>query len=226
MSENILHTLYLAGAFLILFISAELLYHKFNVKAEVTRKYVHVATGLLTMLFPPLIGNQWLVLALCAVFFIILLASMTLNLLPSINAVDRKTRGCILYPVIVYGCYVMYIEYDHFIFYYIPILVLTICDPIAAIVGKTWPVGKYQTFGQTKTLSGSAGFFIAAMVTCLCLIWVLEEAPLSEVVVVSISVAFVTAIAEALTHKGYDNLTIPGGALAVLLLLNNYYSIG
>ena len=74
MNENILHTIFLAGVFLILFASAELLYHKFKVKAEITRNYVHIITGLLTMLVPPLIENHWLVMALSGSFLIILTA--------------------------------------------------------------------------------------------------------------------------------------------------------
>ncbi|MEN0047927.1 MAG: phosphatidate cytidylyltransferase, partial [Bacteroidota bacterium] len=149
-----LNILYLALAFLALFASAEWLYHKRGVKAEVTRKYVHIATGLLTMLFPLMLENHWLVLLLCGSFLLILIASLRFNLLPSINAVDRKTSGSLMYPIIVYGCYLVYSRYDQFMFYYIPILILALCDPIAAFVGMNYPVGKYQTFGKTKTWSG------------------------------------------------------------------------
>ena len=224
MDESLLNTIYLAGAFLLLFASAELLYHKMNVKAELTRKYVHIVTGLLTMLFPSLINNPWLVMALCGSFLVILLTSLALNLLPSINAVERVTRGSILYPIIVYGCYLFYWNFDQFIFYYIPILVLAICDPMAALFGRRWPFGKYKTLGQTKTLVGSLAFFTAAFLTCMSLIFTLEQVSLSELFIISIGVAFVTTIAEALAHNGYDNLTIPSTALAVLFYFSTIYS--
>jgi phytol kinase len=225
MSDSQLYTLYLAGAFLLLFTSAELLYHKFNVNAELTRKYVHVVTGLLTMLFPTLIGNTWLVLALCGSFLVILLSSMALNLLPSINAVARKTCGSILYPIVVSGCYLIYEEYDQFMLYYVPILILALCDPVANIVGRKWPLGEFRTFGKSKTLGGSVSFFVTAIITTLFLTIGLEVYPLRDVLVISVSVALATAFAEAFTHKGYDNLTIPVSALAVLLLLRDYYSL-
>jgi phytol kinase len=217
MSDNLLNTIYLSGAFLLLFGSAELLFWKFKLQAEVTRKYVHIVTGLLTMLFPPLVGDPWLVLLLCGSFLLILMASMKFDLLPSINGVDRKTRGSILYPIVVFACYLMYTEYGQFIFYYLPILILAICDPIAALVGKRWPRGKYTTFGQTKTLSGSAGFFIGAFLLCAGLIFLLEGYLLLETIVTSFVIAFVTTVAEALTHKGYDNFTIPGSTLLALI---------
>lgn len=222
MSENLINTIYLAIAYLVLFASAEFFYHQLGTRTEITRKYVHIVTGLLTMLFPPLIQNHWLVLLLCSSFLVILLASLYFKLLPSINAVERTTRGSILYPIIVYCCYLMYLSQNQFMFYYIPILILTLCDPMAALVGKHFPRGKYITFGHCKTLSGSMGFFTAAMITCLCLIVGLEQMTLAKTLVIAVSVATVTTIAEALSHKGYDNLTIPFSALAVLMLLNQY----
>ncbi|EAY29260.1 diacylglycerol/polyprenol kinase family protein [Microscilla marina] len=217
-----MNTIYLAIAYLVLFASAEFFYHRLKTRAEITRKYVHIVTGLLTMLFPPLIQNHWLVLLLCSSFLIILLASLYFKLLPSINAVERTTRGSILYPVIVYCCYLMYLSQDQFIFYYIPILILTLCDPMAALVGKHFPRGKYITFGHCKTLSGSAGFFAAAVITSLCLVVGLEQMTLTKTLIITVSVAMVTTIAEALSHKGYDNLTIPFSALAMLMLINHY----
>lgn len=217
-----INVLYLALAFLVLFASAEWLYHKQEVKAEVTRKYVHLATGLLTMLFPLMLENHWLVLFLCGSFILILTASLRLNLLPSINAVERKTSGSLMYPIIVYGCYLVYSHYDQFMFYYIPILILAICDPIAAFVGMNYPRGQYQTFGKTKTWSGSIGFFMAAVTVCLLLMIGVEKMIFITVLPIAIAVSSMTTIAEAMTHGGYDNFTIPTSALFVLILFENY----
>lgn len=222
MSENLLNTIYLAGAFLVLFASAEFFYHKLKLRAELTRKYVHIFTGLLTMLFPPFIENHWFVLLLCGSFFFILLASLGLGLLPSINAVERKTRGSILYPIIVYGCFLLFKEYNQFMFYYIPILILALCDPVAALVGVRWPMGKYQTFGITKTMSGSFGFFILAIIICLGLMLSLEEISLLTIITLSIVISLVTTLAESFTHKGYDNLSIPLGAILILIIYNQF----
>ena len=216
-----MNVLYLALAFLVLFGSAEWLYHKGRVKAEVTRKYVHIVTGLLTMLFPPMLENHWSVLLLCGSFMLILIVSLRLHLLPSINAVDRKTSGSLMYPIIVYGCYLAYSHYGQFMFYYIPILILALCDPVAAFVGMNYPIGKYQTFGKTKTWSGSIGFFLVAVVICLLLMVGIEQMAFSTALPIAIAVGEMTAIAEALTHGGYDNFTIPASALVVLILFGN-----
>lgn len=219
MNQNLLHTIILAAGFLVLFASAELLYHKMRIQAEITRKYVHVATGLITMLFPVLIDNHWYIMALCASFLLILLVSLRLNFLPSINAVDRLTRGSILYPIIVYGCYLVYQEYGQFIYYYLPILILALCDPVAALVGKRLPFGKYKVLGNTKTFAGSLAFFGAACITTLVTMYLNEDVFVANYIWVAVGVGIPTAIAEGVTNRGYDNLTIPGSALLVLIIV-------
>ena len=218
MNVSLLNTVYLAGAFLALFGSAEWMYHKTKLKCEFTRKYVHIITGVITLLFPPLIGNHWLVLALCGSFFIILMLSMRLNLLPSINAIDRVTRGSILYPITIYLCYLVYQAYDQYIFYYIPILTLAVADPVAVLVGKRFPKVPFTTFGHKKTLSGSLGFFLAAFTLSVVMMLIFESMGIQNILLLSATVALFTAVAEALAHKGYDNITIPASAILALIL--------
>lgn len=224
MNANLLNTIILAGIFLSMFATAEILYHKYKVAAEYTRKYTHLATGLLTLLFPNMIENHWLVLLLCGSFFIILITSMKFNWLPSINAVDRKTKGSLLYPIVVYGLFLVYDHYDkESVYYYLPILILAICDPIAGLTGKKWPIGEYKLFGKKKTYLGSSAFFISAVITCSLLLILIAEAPPSEALFVSLAIAIITTIAEAFSHGGYDNLSIPGTAMIVLVLSKEYF---
>jgi len=221
MNSSTINTGLITIAFLLLFGSAELLYHKYKVRVEFTRKYVHVLTGFLTLLFPIIIQDQLFVLFLCASFLILLLLSLSFGLLPSIHSVDRKTRGSILYPIVVYTCYLIQSKYG-LVFYYIPILILTLCDPVAALVGKKWPSGSYKTFGHTKTMSGSFGFFISALLLSVLLVFNMEEVHFLESLPLALCIAVVTTLAEAFTHKGYDNLTIPVVALVALWVFEIY----
>lgn len=220
MSTSLIHTIYIAIAYLVLFSSAEILYHFVHLKAEVTRKYVHIVTGLLTMLFPPLIGNHWLVLALCGSFFILLAISMRVKWFPSIHAVPRKTVGSLMYPIIVFGCFLLYQFYDQIEMYYIPILIMAISDPIAQVVGKRWPKGIYRIGGHAKTLSGSFAFFLSAFVIAALIL--AASAHLAPIVLVAstFAIAMLTAIAEGVSTNGLDNLTIPAAAALVLVSLN------
>lgn len=221
MNDNFMNSVYLAGAFLTLFGVSELLFHFFKWKAELTRKIVHVFTGLLSLSFPILLDNHWFVLGLCGSFLVILIASLKLDWLPSINKVDRITRGSLLYPVIVYSCFLIQDYFDSLIFYYIPILILAVCDPIAELVGKNIPRGKYKTFGHTKTLSGSFGFCLTAVLISSILLIEIESIASMNALIIGLTIGVLTSIVEGFSHKGYDNLSIPSTVVVVLIFFFN-----
>jgi phytol kinase len=222
MKRDIINTMILAGCFLLLFGIAELLYHKLKVKVEITRKLVHMVTGLLALLFPVMLGNHWLVLLLSILFAIILFISLRYKLLQSINAIDRDSVGSLAYPFAVYASYLVY-DYFHqqYVYFYMPVLVLAVCDPVAALSGKRWPIGKYSPAKESKTLMGSTMFFISAFLLILLLQQVLHgNAEVYKKLITALIIALVSTIAEAVTKKGYDNLAIPATVIAGLVFID------
>ncbi|MCI4668804.1 MAG: phosphatidate cytidylyltransferase [Bacteroidia bacterium] len=209
MNPAILNTFYLAGGFLALFGSAELMYHRYKVRCEVSRKYVHFATGVITLLFPVLLSSHWLVLLLCGSFLMILTLSLKLNMLQSINAIDRVSRGSILYPIVVYLAFLVQSHYEAYIFFYIPILILAISDPLAALFGKKYPIGKYVIIKDQKTLLGSSVFFLSAFLISLFLLMLMVGLSGPNLLLLSLVLAFGCTLSEAISQNGYDNLSIP-----------------
>lgn len=216
--KEITAPLILACCFLALFALAEGLYHFGKVKAEWTRKLVHIGTGLLTLLFPVVLVNHWQVLFLCASFLLILLASLKLGWLPSINAIDRFSYGSILFPIIVYLLFLVFqMAGKGLIVFYLPILVLAICDPVAALVGKRFPLGKYQVLGCGKSLAGSLAFWVSALVVTTITVFALNHDPFGMQLV--LLVPLIATAAEALGVKGMDNFTIPASVVLTLCLI-------
>ncbi len=216
---SLLNTFLLAAAYLVLFAVGEVLYHKCKVKVEISRKVVHIGTGLLALLFPLLLDNHWLVLILCAAFAIILVVSLRFGFLPSINAVERKSIGSLAYPVAVYGCYLAFLFNGHqYHYYYLPILVLAVCDPVAGLAGRKWPIGPYAIAGAHKTLMGSAMFLLSALLLVGSYIFFAGH-PLTVPAIASILIIAVLAtLAEAVSRDGYDNVSIPFSVILGLLL--------
>ncbi len=219
MNQDIFNTLILASSFLVLFSISEFLYRKLNVKVEYTRKFVHIGTGLLTMLFPILLNNHWLVLFLCASFAVILIASFKYKFLESVNAIDRVSVGSLSYPVSVYSCYLAYDYYgQQSILFYLPILILAFCDPIAALTGKRWPLGKYKISTDNKTMMGSSAFLVSAIVVILITLSILKvEMNFAHILIV----ALVATLAEAFSRNGFDNIAIPILVLFTLIIFQN-----
>jgi dolichol kinase len=219
MEYNIINALAFGGVFLALFIVAEAIYWKHNVEAEWTRKMVHIVSGLISLQFPLFLDNHWVVLVLCTSFAGVLYLSYRYNFLPSINRVDRVTHGSLLFPLVIYICYFAFQQSGSFLFYYLPILILAISDPLAAITGKSIPIGPYMIFGQNKTLMGSGAFFVSAFACSFIAFWRMEASGLFLSLLAAFFMAMVTTTAEAVTHKGYDNLIIPISGISALLFI-------
>lgn len=221
MNEQLMNCIWLGASFLALFGLGELLYHRFSIQAEYTRKLIHIGTGVLTLLFPIFLANHWYVFLLCTSFALLLLMSLRFQFLKSINAIDRESHGSISYPVAVYGTFVFYTwmsrtETSHLAYYYVPILTLAFCDPIAALCGKRWPWKPYRVGNGTKTLMGSLAFAISATLLAFILLSTLSDLNPSKAILIAIITGLITSITEARSSRGLDNLTIPASAILVL----------
>lgn len=223
MIHDLVAMLWLSACFLGLFGVSELIHRATSVKVEHTRKFVHFGTGILTLLFPVFLTSSWSVLCLCASFAVILLLSLKYGFLPSINAIDRESHGSILYPVAVYNCFLFY-EYNSFnlLFFYAPVLVLAIADPMAALFGKRWPKGPFTIGKDTKTLLGCSAFFGSAFFILAGLNGLFYGEISFEQIYRLILVSLGATLVEAVSGKGSDNLTIP---LIVVLLLTLFASL-
>jgi dolichol kinase len=219
MNVHILNTIILAVAFLLLFGIAEFVYHKTEAKAEHTRKLVHIGSGLITLLFPIMLNSHWQVLFLSSSFLIILFLSTKFNRLKSINAIDRKSVGSLAFPIAIYLCYVAFDYYESNIIFYLPILTLAICDPIAALVGKRWPKGKYNSSKESKTLMGSTAFFISALTLTILLLYLLQDSTRYKVLA-ALLIAFTATCTEAVSKNGYDNISVPCIVLITYLIIH------
>ena len=217
MITDLFPILWLAASFLALFGVSELIHRFTSTKVELTRKLVHFGTGILTLLFPVFLTSSWSVLLLCTSFAVILLVSLRYSLLPSINAIERKSHGSILYPVAVYSCFLGYENMDHdLMLFYAPILLLAMCDPVAALFGKRWPIGEYQIGSDTKTFMGSGAFLISALLVLTGLAIIFNEQFSFKFGYELLLSALSATIAEAVSGKGTDNLTIPLSTLGML----------
>lgn len=235
MNQDIINSIILSSAFLGLFALAEVLYHFCKVKVELTRKLVHFGTGVLSLLFPVMLSNHWFVLALCASFALILIGSLKFNLLKSINAIERKSYGSLCYPLAVYSCFLIQSWYGKqvnfyggYLIYYLPLLILAISDPTAALVGKKWGWLPYKVGKGTKTISGSFAFLGSALFISIIAFFAFQISLPSELIIVScLLVSAITAVSEAFSRNGFDNLFIPlFGAISVYFCLTLFTVAG
>jgi phytol kinase len=208
MKSEMLSILLLGSSFLALFYSGEFLLKFFHLPNELTRKWVHVGTGILTMLFPIYLHSHWSVLALCASFAVLLFLSIKYGWFPAIHKIERKSHGSLLYPLAVYSCFLLLEKLNlAYVFYALPLLTMAISDPIAAMVGTRFPFGRFKTFRGFKSLSGCLAFFLSSFI--LALLFLPNSLELSRFLTVALIVGFTATLAEAMSGLGIDNLSIP-----------------
>jgi phytol kinase len=222
MKHDLINSIILALMFLSLFAIAELLYHQTRLKGDDTRKVVHIGTGLLSMLFPIMLQSHWFVLLLCTSFALILFLSLRFNLLQSINAIERVSYGSLLYPLAVYISFRVYSDHRSYIYFYLPVLIMALSDPIAAVFGKMWPYGKFYIMGDKKTAVGCMAFFLSSVtISIVQFSYFLNNQHVFGFVLLAVCIiAAASTLAEAVSVKGLDNLTIPLAVLISLTLLH------
>lgn len=211
MTKDIFYILLFSILFLLIFVANEFIYKKFQINSEYTRKSVHILSGLLTMFLPIVFENHFPVFILSLEFVLLLVFSIKFNFFKSINEVKRKTWGSFLFPVSVYLCFYLSIYYNDKGLFYIPMLILSLSDPIAAIFGKLFN-GK----SKKKTFSGSLAFLVSSFIISFVLLNMFYELTFSFLMFLSILISIFSTLIEKISYKGLDNLTIPVIILIVL----------
>ncbi len=186
--------------------------HRFAAwKPENSRKFTHASVGILALTFPLFFDQLWPVVVLCGSFFILLVVSMKFDFFPSINKVKRQTVGSVIFPVIVALCFWLSLFWENKLYYYIPILILSVCDPLASSMGNSKVVGR-------KSFRGSFAFFVSASFITGLFIYFFEEGETMEILATALAVGLSTTVAEYVAKKGWDNFSIPLMAVVTLYL--------
>jgi dolichol kinase len=99
--------------------------------------------------------------------------------------------------------------------------VLGVADPVAALVGRRW--GKH-TIRAGRSLEGTLAFFASGTIAAMVGLVILGVGPVGKVLALAALGSLAGAIAELVTKKLDDNLTIPlaVGAAVTLATLGGY----
>ena len=121
------------GIFLVLGI-AELVRKIMMKPPESTRKFVHIFVGLIVSICPLLFKSNFQLITLSSLFIVINGFLIKSNKIASLHVTTRKSYGTVFFPFSV--LILSYFWWDKPISFILAILVMTISDPIAAIIGK------------------------------------------------------------------------------------------
>ena len=100
----------------------------------------------------------------------------------------------------------------------IPVLILTLPDTAAALVGRRYGRLRYQSFGSTKSAAGSLAFLVVAFPAIYIPLVLFAGAGLGEAFLISLTLSLLLMLIEAVAARGLDNLFLPLGAFFLLRL--------
>ncbi len=188
---------------------------------EVLRKAMHVVTGLLALSFPWLFESAWQGLAAAAAGVLVLCAAkrwpyLRRRLGGVVDGVARQSHGEICFLAAVGALFVL--VGHHWALYATPLLVLTFADTAAALVGQA--VGHRAPWDREspKTVAGSLAFGLVAAPCIFAPLTHLAGVAPAPAAAYAVAIAALATAVEALSPRGYDNLTVPFCVLAALRL--------
>ncbi|MEI6741851.1 MAG: hypothetical protein WCK71_01905 [bacterium] len=191
-------------SFLILFGIVELIYYKFHISKELSRKLVHIFSAIIISVLPFWL-SYYEIAVVAGLFVPVLYFSKRYNIFKAIHTVERSTLGEVYYPLaIVIVCLLK----PSFFSYLFVVLTLGLSDGLAAVIGKHYGNKQFSILNSHKSYLGSAIFFISTATlgsTLLILFGLANIVNVFSIVLISI----ILTIIEASSSKGLDNLLIP-----------------
>lgn len=221
----------------LIFLSSEFLVHKKITHGELSRKYIHVLTGL-TLAASCFILNIEQIILVCVLLNLgLVVADRIFALLKNIKfksgsfgahlkdafkvydesqeGVKRWTIGHLVYAV---GIGLVAIIFQSKSLFLTTTLILALADGMAALVGKKYGIYLFRVPGGVKSIEGSATFFLITLMIISLYILMLKTGEFGEYANLSLgyktvfNVVLVSGIitaSEAIVAYGLDNITIP-----------------
>ncbi len=176
--------------------------------SELVRKVVHIGTGNIVLLAWWMNIPGWIGVSAGVFFAIVTLASYRFQLLPRIDNVGRKSFGTFFYAVSIAVLVGWFWGVNRPEFGVLGILVMTWGDGLAGLVGKRFGRHRYQLWGMEKSWEGSLTMaIVATLVSGIILSNVVVST--AQLITIAFTVGILSAVLEAFSNLGIDNLTVP-----------------
>jgi len=200
------------GVFAIL-VGSELLWRLKLVRGEVARKLIHISVGSFVAFWPYFMSWRMILLMSLAFLFVVSLSKRH-GIFRSVHSVARKTQGEIFFPI---GIGLAALIQPTPIIFTAAMLHLSLADGLAAIVGRKYGLlHQYKIRNYTKTLAGSATFYLTSTIIILATFLLSGTSVSWPLVPLLIWLPFAATVMENLAVGGIDNVLVP---LLIILVL-------
>lgn len=187
---------------------------RFGWSSELQRKMIHIATGLTALSLPLFFSNPLPVAVLMATAIVIMLAMRhpavaKRGYAAALHGVKRTSYGEILLALAV--AILFFRAGDEPVLFVLPILILTLSDSAAALVGTHYGKTKFTVEEGTKSIEGSVMFFLISWIVSMIALLTLSDIDRVNLIFLSMVIAAFATLVEADSWRGFDNLFVPVG---------------
>lgn len=182
-----------------------------------TRKVIHIGVGMLSWALHFLFDTPWFFIAACVAFMILNLLDWRYGFFAAMASSDRSNLGTVYFPLA--AGVVAFIFWDRPPLMVAALMPLTWGDGLAPVIGQLYGRRNYHVYTSTRTLEGSAGFFVAGFLFTWLTLWLVNGPPAlapSQALWPALVTTSVTTLVEAISIWGVDNLTITAAAVLIL----------
>lgn len=199
---------------------------------EAVRKILHVGMGLVAVALPWLFDRWWPVLVLITLSIaglvgLRLVKGLRHTVGSVVSGVDRFSLGEIYFPLAIAIQWHLYLFEESSVeqralLYCIPLLLLTLADAVAALVGVNYGRWRYTTSDGLKSTEGSFAFLLCAFLCVHVPLLLATNTGRLETLLIALLLAWLAMMFEAIAWAGLDNLVLP---LVAHLLLEIYLGL-
>ena len=187
-------------------------------EGEHTRKAVHIGMGTIATALPWLFADAWPVLALAGglalVFVALKLFARRSALGEAMHDVGRDSRGDLYFAISVAALWLL-ARGDRLLFV-VPVLVLTLGDATAALVGRRYGRRFFDDRRAGKTFEGSAALVLVTLLSVAVPLALAGRATPVAALLTASTLAVLVTLLEAMAWHGLDNVFVPIGAFLLL----------
>ncbi len=182
---------------------------------EFTRKFVHVAVGMIVFPLVWFFRDWYWAIIPPLVFILVNYLSYRRQIFRGMETGEKNQLGTVYFPI-SFSILIPFLWFTPALLV-ASLMPMTWGDAFAAILGKRLGRHPYHILGQTRSLEGSAAMFGFSLVATTLALMAFGFSP-AAAMLSGLATAIVATVVEALSPWGIDNLTVPLTSAVVLVL--------
>jgi uncharacterized protein (TIGR00297 family) len=185
----------------------EYIHKKYHIAGNITRKLLHVIVGLLVCLSVLIIHTSFPIIIIAFIFILVNWLAIRKQKLRSIH-INSYSYGTVYYPIATI-ILVLLLWQDHKFIFILSILIMSISDTFAGIIGDRFARNYFILVKEKKSIIGTITMFFYTFFILIIGFLAYYEQNIGNSILLSVIIALPVTVSETVSSKGNDNLFVP-----------------